>query len=94
MTAKRNAKPTKGAADARLRGLFEDLMRDPAEIGVLSFCKHAQLDLLALPAEQWWPAFRAHYTARGVVDENKVATDLVTWGPIASRVVELARVHA
>jgi hypothetical protein len=80
-------KPTK-EPKARLRGLFEDLMRDPAEIGVLSFCKHV-VNLLALPAEQRWPAFKAHYTARGEVDENKVATDLATWGPIASRVVEL-----
>jgi hypothetical protein len=76
-------------AEDRLRGFFEDLVLDPAEIGILSFCKHAGLNVLALPPNQWWPAFKAHYTARGMVDENKVATDLATWGPIASRVVEL-----
>jgi hypothetical protein len=84
-------------AETRLLGLFEDLMRDPPEIGVLSFSKHAGLDLLALPPAEWWSAFRAHYTADGAVDENRIGGDLATWGPIAARVVELqlkARVAA
>lgn len=75
-------------AEARLASLFMDLLEGGAT--VLSFCGHAGIPItMTLNAEGWWPTFRAHYAKRGVVDEARVATDLATWPPIASRVMEL-----
>jgi hypothetical protein len=39
--------------------------------------------------DQVWEVFRGHYTRGDTIDVHKFATDLATWGPIASRVVEI-----
>lgn len=85
MTKRTKDKP----AEERLAGLFEDLVMGDGDAGIVSFCRHAGIDLRDVPAAQWWPAFRGFYVSRGAVDENRVAADLATWPPIASRVIEL-----
>src|SRR5215203_173963 len=83
------------AAEDRLRGLFEDLVADPAEQGIIGFCHHAGIPL-AVPADAtkagalWWAAFQGHYvTASGSIDEARVAADLAP--PIAARIADLRR---
>jgi hypothetical protein len=44
---------------------------------------------LALKVDGWWPTFKAHYTKRGAIEEHRAWSDLATWPPIASRVMEL-----
>ena len=62
------------------------------ENGIVSFCRacwhhHAEND-----ADAWWPTFLSHYLKPGLtIDEDKVAHDLATWGPIAARIAELKR---
>lgn len=77
------------AAENRLLGLFEDLLMDKGATNLVSFLDHIGLKLLHRPTDQWWPAFLAHYLVKGRVDEDRVARDMATWGPIASRVMEL-----
>lgn len=56
---------------------------------LLSFTDHAGIKLESVPPAQVWDVFRGHYTRGDAIDVEKFATDLATWGPIASRVVEL-----
>jgi hypothetical protein len=79
-------KAGQGKAEGRLFGLFEDLVQDGS---IVSFCEHAGIPFVNVAPDQAWPNFRKHYASDLTVDEERVATDLATWGPIASRVVEL-----
>jgi hypothetical protein len=65
---------------------FEDFVIDGR---LLSFTDHAGIKLEGVPAAQVWNVFRGHYTRGDTIDVHKFATDLATWGPIASRVVEI-----
>jgi hypothetical protein len=84
-----------------LRGLFDDLVADPAEQGIIGFCHHVGIPL-ALPADVtkagalWWAAFQGHYvTTSGFIDEARVAADLAAFPPIAARIAYLRReMHA
>ena len=80
-----------------MRGLFDDLVADPAERGIIGFCQHAGIHL-AVPADvtkagaSWWGAFQGHYvTASGSIDEARVAADLAAFPPIAARIAHLRR---
>ena len=100
MTKKASGKSAKGphrVAEDRLRGLFDDLLADPAEQGIIGFCRHVAIPL-AVPADAtkagalWWAAFQGHYvTAAGAMDEARVAADLATFPPIAARIAYLRR---
>lgn len=70
-----------------LRIIFEDLVMDRGETGILSFCAHAGIPIARLAGDAWWPAFSAHYRDGAAMDQ--LCTDLATWGPIASRVMEI-----
>ncbi|GGH12637.1 hypothetical protein GCM10007036_10650 [Alsobacter metallidurans] len=76
------------AAEDRLRGLFDELAAGNDARDLVSFCQHARIPF-ATTAEAVWPTFLAHYQRRDGVSETQVAQDLATWGPIASRVIEL-----
>jgi hypothetical protein len=65
---------------------FEDFVTDG---DLLSFTDHAGIKLRGVPAPLVWDVFRGHYTRGGRIDVERFATDLATWGPIASRVVEI-----
>ena len=84
-------------AEERLRGLFNELLGEPGEDGIIGFCRHAGIHLTTSGDVQtiepaWWSAFLGHYvTSAGVIDHAQVAADLATWGPIVSRVAELRR---
>ena len=91
MTRQKTRPEPRTEAEAMLRGLFDDLAMDRGKgTGLVAFCEHAGIDLLRRPAPQWWPAFQAHYLGEdGAIDAGRVSRDLATWGPIASRVMEL-----
>jgi hypothetical protein len=55
---------------------------------LLSFTDHAGIDLRRVQADRVWDTFRGHYE-HAVVDFDKFLFDFSTWGPIASRVVEI-----
>jgi hypothetical protein len=80
-------------AENRLRGLFEDLVMDRGETGIVSFCHHAGIPLTwsgEAVSRAWWAAFLGNYvTPDGRLDETRVAFDLSTWKPIVARVREL-----
>lgn len=84
-TGRKQVKPRDPAK--ALRTIFDDLVLDRAETGILSFCAHARIPLARLDGDAWWPAFSAHYRDGAAMDA--LCTDLATWGPIASRVVEI-----
>jgi hypothetical protein len=67
--------------------MFEDLLIDG---DLLSFTDHAGINLQRVPADRVWDTFRSHYErGEAGVDFDKFLKDFTTWGPIASRVVEL-----
>ena len=78
---------SKRDAEASLFGMFEEFVIDG---DLLSFTDHAGIDLRRVHPERVWDRFRSHYE-RGDdgVDFKKFLKDFTTWGPIASRVVEL-----
>ena len=59
------------------------------EGNLASFYEHVGLKLLGIAPDDVWDAFRAHYTAKGRIDMDRFLKDFSTWGPIASRIVEL-----
>ena len=65
---------------------FEDFVVDG---DLLSFADHAGIDLRGVKDEQIWDQFRAHYTRDNRIDMDRFLNDFTTWGPIASRIVEL-----
>ncbi len=73
-------------AEAGLWSTFEDFVIDG---NLLSFADHASIDLQGISAEQVWDKFKAHYTRDGRIDMDHFLKDFSTWGPIASRIVEL-----
>jgi hypothetical protein len=73
-------------AEAGLWSAFEDFVIDGK---LLSFTDHAGIDLRGVRAEQVWDKFRTHYTRDGRIDMDRFSNDFATWGPIASRIVEL-----
>ena len=56
---------------------------------LFSFTDHAGIDLRGLEGEQLWDKFKAHYTRDGRIEMDRFLNDFTTWGPIASRIVEL-----
>ena len=83
---KAKAKPSKRDDEASMWDWFEDFVIDG---DLLSFTDHAGIKIRGVPSAQVWDVFRDHYMRSGAIDVEKFATDLATWGPIASRVVEL-----
>ena len=73
-------------AERGLAVLFEDLVMDPEDCGLLDFCRHAGIELPMRDGDLWWPTFVAHYVDSKGFDVERVAHDLATWGPIAARV--------
>jgi len=73
-------------AEAGLWGTFVDFVIDG---DMFSFTDHSGIDLRDVPAEQVWNRFKAYYTRNGRIDMDRFLKDFSTWGPIASRVVEL-----
>jgi hypothetical protein len=84
---KPKAKTSKRDDENSMWSWFEDFVIDGR---LFSFTDHAGIKLDGVPPDQVWDVFRGHYT-RGdnTIDVRKFATDLATWGPIASRVVEI-----
>ena len=78
------------AAEDRLLGLFEDLISDGEDTGIIAFCRHIGMHLTTDDmGRSWWPRFLAHYTGIKGVDEHRVASDLATFPPIVRRLAEL-----
>jgi hypothetical protein len=92
---KSSRKPDRREAQGRLESLFTDLVSDPGPEGINAFCRHARIELSTEgkdAADRWWPTFLANYlTGAGTVDEERVASDLATFPPIAARIAELRR---
>jgi hypothetical protein len=83
-------KSARAAAEDRLLGLFEDLISDGDDAGIIAFCRHIGMNLTADDlGRSWWPRFLAHYTGINGVDEHRVANDLATFPPIVRRLAEL-----
>ena len=40
-------------------------------------------------SEQFFEAYKLHYTRRGRIDEDQVAKDLLLYPPVAAKIVEL-----
>ena len=91
-TTKRRAKPlaAQKQSDALILNLFIDLCEGD-DLG--PFLEHISFDWAPVPAnanpEQFFEAFKEHYTNDGVVDGDQPFNDLATYPPIASRIVEL-----
>jgi hypothetical protein len=73
-------------AEAALWNHFEEFV---TEGNLASFCEHAGLKLWDIAPDDVWDAFREHYTANGRIDMDRFVLNFATWGPIASRIVEL-----
>jgi hypothetical protein len=91
MTAKTKRKPkgpmSKREAENALWGMFEEFLIDG---DLLSFTDHAGIDLRRVPPDRAWDKFGGHYERGDAgVDFDKFLFDFATWGPIASRVVEI-----
>jgi hypothetical protein len=75
--------------------LFEDLVADPSETGIIAFAKHIGMHLpIGDEGRSWWPLFLARYTVGRSIDEERFAHDMATFPPIARRVAELKREKA
>jgi hypothetical protein len=85
MSAKRK-RMSQRDAEAGLWSGFEDFVING---NLISFTDHASIDLRGVAAEQVWDKFKAHYTRDGRIDLDHFLNDFTTWGPIASRIVEL-----
>src|SRR6476620_12758575 len=83
---KPKAKRSKRDDENSMWSWFEDLVTDGR---LLSFTDHAGIKLEGVPTARVWDVFRGHYTRGDAIDVEKFATDLATWGPNASRVVEI-----
>jgi hypothetical protein len=84
--------PTSARTDAkdRLLGLFEGLIEEPGDDGIIGFAKHIGIQLSTYDkGDSWWPIFLAHYTTGKELDEARVGRDLESFPPIARRVAEL-----
>ncbi len=91
-TTKRHAKPS--AAQKESEALILGLSIDLCEGDDLApFLEHINFDWAPVPAnanpEQFFEAFKGHYTNDGVLDGEQPFNDLATYPPIASRIVEL-----
>src|SRR3974390_464623 len=73
-------------AEATLWNHFEEFV---TEGDLASFCEHIGLKLRDIAPESVWDAFREHYEANGRINMDRFVRDFATWGPIASRIVEL-----
>jgi hypothetical protein len=73
-------------AEAALWNHFEEFA---IEGDLVSFCDHVGLKLRDIAPDGVWDAFREHYTGNGRIDLDRFVTDFTTWGPIASRIVQL-----
>jgi hypothetical protein len=71
-------------SEALLWNHFEEFAIDG---GLLSFTDHAGIKLGS--AERAWDNFRDHYKRDGWFEFDRFLRDFTTWGPIASRIVEL-----
>jgi hypothetical protein len=91
MTAKTRRKPkgpmSKREAENALWGMFEEFLIDG---DLFSFTDHAGIDVRHAPPDHVWDRFRGQYERGDAgVDFDKFLTDFCTWGPIASRTIEL-----
>jgi hypothetical protein len=91
MTAKTRRKPkgqmSKRESENSLWGMFEEFLIDG---DLFSFTDHAGIDARRVRPDQVWDTFRGHYErGHAGVDFEKFLTDFLTWGPIASRTIEL-----
>jgi hypothetical protein len=83
-------KSARATAEDRLLGLFDDLISEEGDRGIIGFCKHIGMHLTTDDMGlSWWPRFLAHYTGINGVIEDRVANDLATFPPIVQRVAEL-----
>ena len=74
------------AAEGALWSTFEEFVM---EGNLFSFTDHAGINLQDVPADRVWDMFKAHYTRNNRIDIDRFVNDFSTWGPIASRIVEL-----
>jgi hypothetical protein len=91
MTAKTARKPkariSKTEAESWLWSAFEELVIDG---DLFSFTDHAGINVRTTPPDNVWDRFRVHYDrGEAGIDFERYVTDFATWGPIASRVVEI-----
>jgi hypothetical protein len=86
MGGKRKKVDQSSDAEAALWNHFEEFVM---EGNLFSFTDHAGIDLRDVTAEHVWDKFKAHYTRAGRIDMDNFLKDFATWGPIASRIVEL-----
>jgi hypothetical protein len=73
-------------AEAALWNHFEEFV---TEGDLASFCEHIGLKFRGIAPDAVWDAFREHYTANSRINMDRFVTNFATWGPIASRIVEL-----
>ena len=91
-TTKRRAKPSAAQkqSEAMILNLFIDLCEGD---DLAPFLEHINFDWAPVPAntdpEQFFEAFKGHYTNDGVLDGKQPFNDFATYPPIASRIVEL-----
>ena len=86
MKEKRKSKMSRRVAEGVLWEMFEDFVTDGS---LFSFTDHAGIDLRTVRADKIWDKFLAHYSQSGRIDIDHYLKDFATWGPIASRIVEL-----
>src|ERR1700688_1947519 len=91
MTAKTKRKPkakmSKTEAENSLWNMFEDFVMDG---DIFSFTDHAGIDVRRAHPDQVWDKFCGHYNQEGTdAGFDRFLKDFATWGPIASRTVEL-----
>ena len=91
-TTIRRAKPSAAQkhSEAMILNLFIDLCEGD---DFCPFLEHINFDWAPVPTnadpEQFFEAFKGHYTNDGVLDGEQPFNDLATYPPIASRIVEL-----
>jgi hypothetical protein len=71
-------------SEALLWNHFEEFLIDG---NLLSFTDHARINLGS--DDRAWENFRDHYKVEGRFEFDRFLRDFMTWGPIASRIVEL-----
>ena len=87
---KQKGRMSRQDAEGSLWGMFEEFVIDG---DLFSFTDHAGIKIpRVVEADRVWDIFRDHYTdGEAGVDMEKFLSDFATWGPIASRVIEIKR---
>lgn len=86
--------PKKRMSKVESEGALLSLFTDLVENGDLkAFLEHIQFDRSTVPTgatpEQFFEAFKQHYTRRGRIDDDQVAKDLLLYPPVAAKIVEM-----